>query len=178
MAKKISSLSQLIHQLRVASKSEYKSIGVELDIPLEEFIPFAHWSDEHYTRNCIIREQKFELILLCWEPGQKTPVHCHGGEECWVYIIDGMLHESIYQFDSDNLTQDAKVELKVGRKSFMTDEKGYHSLENKTNSRAMSLHLYMKPIDECTIYDKQIEEFVPISMSYYSHEGVLENIEI
>ena len=99
----INSLNQLIERLRTASKDEYKSIGVTLDLPLKELEPFMFWSDKRYTRNCIVREGDFELILLCWEPGQGTSIHCHGGEECWVYMIDGMIEESNYIFEDDNL---------------------------------------------------------------------------
>jgi len=178
MHSEISSLTQLINQLKSVSKEKYKSIGVQLDIPLQEFLPYTNWCDDHYTRNCIIREEKFELILLCWEPGQTTPVHCHGGEECWVYIMDGRIDESHYQFSDDILIKENTVKLLEGEKSFMSDELGYHKLENNYPQRAVSLHLYMDPIDDCTVYDKQLEEFMPMSLSYYSYKGVLEDIEV
>jgi len=178
MNSKISSLSNLISRLSGASKEEYKSIGVNLEIPLEDFSPFANWSSEHYTRNCIVREDNFELILLCWEPGQGTPIHCHGGEECWVYVIDGKIKESHYEVDSDKLKLIAVEELLSGKKSFMSDDLGYHSLENNPHRRTMSLHLYMDPIDDCTVYDSDTEMFVPRSLSYYSFKGELEAVEV
>lgn len=178
MHSQISSLSHLIHQLQSVTKEKYKSIGVQLNIPLEEFLPYANWSDDHYTRNCIIREEKFELILLCWEAGQTTPVHCHGGEECWVYIVDGEIDESHYQFENDTLIKENTVKLTRGEKSFMSDEMGYHKLENNSAQRALSLHLYMEPIDDCTVYDKHLEEFKSRSLSYYSYNGILEEIDV
>ena len=177
MVNNITSLSQLINKLKNSSKKEYKSIGVNLDIPLEEFLPYAHWSQDNYTRNCIIREQKFELILLCWEPGQKTPVHCHGGEECWVYLIDGIIEEKHFQFLDDELIREDKVVLESGGKSFMSDEIGYHSLENISSRRAYSIHLYMDPIDDCTVYDSKSQEFIHKSLTYYSHRGILEEVD-
>ncbi len=174
MSSKITSLTQLIEELKGATKEEYKSIGVSLEIPLEEILPYAHWSDEHYTRNCIIREDNFELILLCWEPGQGTPVHCHGGEECWVYVVQGKIEESHYQFLNNELVFGDKTTMISGEKSFMSDEMGYHKLENNPLIRTMSLHLYMDPIDDCTIYDKHSGEFVSRSLAYYSYNGILE----
>jgi len=174
MNNKISSLSQLINRLQSATKSEYKSIGVVLDIPLEEFLPYAHWSKERYTRNGIIRTEKFELILLCWESGQSTPVHCHGGEECWVYLGEGKIEESQFDLISDMLVEVNKEVLSSGEKSFMSDEMGYHSLRNLSPLRTMSLHLYMDPIDDCTVFDNKSNEFIPRSLSYHSYNGVLE----
>lgn len=178
MVSKISSLTTLIDQLNGASKKEYKSIGVNLDIPLTEFNPYVHWSQDHYTRNCIVREKNFELILLCWEPGQKTAIHCHGGEECWVYIIDGNIMESHYEILNDQLKIKDKIKLFAGQKSFMSDDLGYHTLENNQNKRTISLHLYMNPIDDCTVYDRRTEEFVSKSLSYHSYKGELESIDV
>jgi cysteine dioxygenase len=174
----IKSLNQLLNNLKTTTKTEYKSIGATLKIPLEDIRPYAFWSTNHYTRNCIIREANYELILLCWEPGQETPVHCHGGEECWVYIIDGQIEETHFQFDGDELTSESMTKLESGQKSFMDDQIGYHKLVNKTNSRAMSLHLYMDTIDTCTVYDKDLNEFVPRALHYFSYEGILETAEV
>ncbi len=178
MQSKITSLPQLINKLNDVSKEEYKSIGVTLDIPLDEFLPYAQWSDDHYTRNCIVREKDFELILLCWEPGQSTAIHCHGGEECWVYIIDGHIEESHYQFLDDKLIVEDKVTLTTGDKSFMSDDLGYHRLDNNASRRSMSLHLYMEPIDVCTVYDNESQTFLPKSLSYHSHKKNLVTSEV
>lgn len=178
MQRRITSLNLLLKKLKSTSKAEYKSIGVTLDLPLEDIEPFAFWAKEHYTRNCIVRELDYELILLCWEPGQETPVHCHGGEECWVYILDGQIEESHYQFDGNNLKFENKSKLESGEKSFMDDEIGYHRLVNNTNTRAMSLHLYMDTIDTCTVYDEKLNIFVPRALTYYSYQGIPENVEV
>ena len=44
-----------------------------------EFEKYATWNQESYTRNCIARTDTYELILLCWEKKQETPIHEHGG---------------------------------------------------------------------------------------------------
>ncbi|MDF1696494.1 MAG: cysteine dioxygenase family protein [Saprospiraceae bacterium] len=174
MHQKITSLSQLINLLENSTKDEYKSIGARIEIPLEEFVPYLHWYEEHYTRNCIIRKENFELILLCWEPHQITPVHCHGGEECWVYIVNGKINESHYHMESGKLKELKTETLLEGSKSFMSDDMGYHSLNNVYPTRAISLHLYMDPIDHCSVYDKSTFEFIPRSLTYHSYEGILE----
>ncbi len=46
-------------------------------MPLSEWNEYAYWDSERYTRNLLAAQQRFSLILLCWEPGQHTPVHTH-----------------------------------------------------------------------------------------------------
>lgn len=169
----ISDLPTLLLQLQNSTKQEYADIGVRLQIPAKSFARYAHFSDQHYTRNCIHRTDHYELILLCWEKGQKTPVHCHGGEECWVYIVDGQLEEQHFHFDNEVLELQSTESLKTGQKSFMCDDLGFHLLQNNENGRSMSLHLYMDPIDQCSSYRKASNTFEKVDLSYFSFEGEL-----
>lgn len=162
----ITNLSQLIDTLKRSTKEEYRSKDIILDLPLEEILPYAQWSTKRYTRNCIIREKDFELILLCWLPGQKTEVHCHGGEECWVYMVDGNITETRYVYENDELITERTEVLRSGEISYMTDQMGYHSLDNHTTKKTMSLHLYMNPIDDCTVFNREKNVFEAKSLNY------------
>lgn len=167
----INELSHLIDELNVSSKNEYAEIGVRLDIPIEQLQPYIHWNTKYYTRNCIARTEHYELILLCWEEDQNTPVHCHGGEECWVYVMNGKMQENHFQFENEVLTLESTEVLQKGDKSFMCDDLGFHQLTNVSEGRSMSLHLYMDPIDTCTKYDINSNSFKQIDLTYYSYKG-------
>ncbi len=171
--KVINNLSELLSELNNSSKDEYAAIGARLEIPIEQLKPYSYWNSKFYARNCIERTEHFELILLCWEPGQSTPVHCHGGEECWVYVMDGKLTETHFQYDNNELITESAEMLGKGGKSFMCDDLGYHKLENTNGQRSMSLHLYMDPIDTCTKFNENSNNFEQVDLSYYSYKGEL-----
>src|SRR6266404_3184959 len=46
--------------------------------------PYLYFSGERYTRNLIHRTPLFELIAICWEIGQKSAIHNHAGQDCWM----------------------------------------------------------------------------------------------
>ena len=169
----INTVKSLVELLNCSTKEEYKTIGASLDIDPMSFSKFTHWNSGFYTRNCISRTANYELILLCWEKGQKTPVHCHGGEECWVNIIQGTLKETNFTFENKTLLAGEVDHLLPGEVSYMNDELGFHMLENDTAQRAMSLHLYMDPISHCSRYDEKSNAFISVEMSDYSFEGKL-----
>ncbi len=163
----------LVH-LENASTNDFQNLAKHIKIEIKELEKYLHWDTAHYTRNCIRRTEKFELIALCWEPHQETPIHCHGGEECWVYMVDGELEESRFEeedFDCEKEKQ--KMSLGEYQISYMEDTQGYHSLSNLTSKRAVSLHLYHKPISSCRIYNKELQSFKWVEMSDYSFEGKL-----
>lgn len=163
----IQSLNEFVSALSEGERTKYNQIVRSTKLSKDEFDGIASWSDESYTRNCVAENEKYELILLCWEKGQITPIHDHGGEECWVNIVEGEFKETIYKED----TQGELVEVttnyaKAGDCTYMIDFMGFHSLENLSDKRSMSLHLYAKPIRNCKVYDEGTQEFVSKDLVY------------
>ncbi|NOQ74869.1 MAG: hypothetical protein GQ574_22840 [Crocinitomix sp.] len=161
------SLDELVSALSEGERTTYDNIIRSTNLPSSIYENFCSWSDKSYTRNCIIDTEKFELILLCWEPGQMTPIHDHGGEECWVKVISGEFRETIYQEnEAGELTVVKSAVAKTNDITYMIDFMGFHSLENLSNERSMSLHLYAKPIRSCNSYDAISGEFVNKDLVY------------
>lgn len=159
----IKSIEQLIKVLERANLQDHGSIVNSIDLQINHLKPFLKWEKTKYCRNTIIRKPSFELISICWEKNQQSDIHCHGGEECWVKVIEGALKEEIYHFDSHQTLQ-LKQELlrEKGGVSYMNDDIGFHRLGNAQNKRAVTLHLYSKPILKCTVYNEESEIFLPV----------------
>lgn len=164
----ITSLNKLLEVLPTCSGQDYFDIARNLAIPEEDLLPFAFWSEKTYTRNCVSRTEDYELLLLCWEKGQETQIHCHNGEECWVYLAEGKLREKRYVENNGNLKLIADVKMTQDRLSYMNDDLGYHSLHNLNEGRSMSLHLYVGPIDQCSVYKEEKDKFVFKELEYHS----------
>lgn len=163
----ITSIQTLIELLLSNDVSTYHALGNRVAIPAKEFEDFSTWSEACYTRNCLYCNDSFELILLCWEPGQVTPIHDHGGEECWVKIVQGKFKETIYEANHNGEPVVQKVLFSTaGDLTYMVDQMGCHQLENISNTRAMSLHLYAKPITSCNIFVDDDATFQVKEMEY------------
>lgn len=156
----IQTLQQLLDILPTCSGDDYAQIATRLSIPIDDFLQYAEWSDDCYKRNCIVETEKYELLLLCWKKGQNTPIHDHGGEECWVYVVNGELQECLYKEGSAAKPECTEQHLRLeGSISYMEDSFGYHSLEPLTDT-VITLHLYMNPIASCMCFDQASEQFV------------------
>ena len=140
----------------------------------DEFEKYAFWDENHYTRNCIAHNDAFELVLLCWQPSQKTANHCHNGQECWVKVISGEFEEEMYNLNETTGELVYKETKTVARHEVTSvdDHTVFHTLKNTSKSRAMSLHLYMKPIEQCRYIDEESKEIKMAQMCYYSVNGV------
>ena len=169
--KPIDSIEELVKILPSCNAKDFVDLASRLNIPKEAFEPYATWSKEKYTRNCIDRGEGYELLLLCWEEGLETPIHCHGGEECWVLMVEGTIKETRVKEQNESLIVENKETLEEGGISYMNDSMGFHSLQNLKQGRSMSLHLYMNPIDQCRVYDEDKEDFVVKDLQYDTYKG-------
>ena len=161
------SLTDLVTLLSKEEYKQYADIFSSIKLPKSAFKDCSSWSNESYTRNCIVENEKFELILLCWEKGQITSIHDHGGEECWVKIIEGEFRETIYKEDEAGKLNIVKsIISQTGDISYMVDFMGYHRLENLSDVKSMTLHLYAKPIRNCNMFDEDSEKFVNKDLTY------------
>lgn len=167
LPKSIETLNELVDSLTEGERVTFGDIVHSIQIPKQDFEEINSWSKKCYTRNCIAQGDEFELILLCWEKGQASPIHDHGGEECWVKIIDGEFRETLYQKNKEGELESIKsMESTAGDITYMVDFMGYHRLENLSNKRSLSLHLYAKPIRRCNVYDEDSKDFVSKELSY------------
>ena len=146
-----------------------------MDLPIGDFRRYSFWKDKCYTRNCIVKTEGYELLLLCWEEGQSTAIHCHGGEECWVYTLKGMMEERRYE-DKDELVEIDHEIMAERSISYMNDQLGFHSLRNIAKGRSITLHLYAAPVESCGVYDQKSRTFVQKKLSYSSLNGIPLNI--
>ena len=167
----INSIADLVDRLQHVNPKDYPKLIKQIDIPLRAFDKYVNWDDRGYTRNCIVRDTRFELILLCWKNMQSTPIHDHGGEQCWVYQIQGKAEEHRYEHVNDVLELKSSTILEPGSVTYMDDHMGYHAIQTLEN-RVMTLHIYMNPIDTCVVYNSENQRFEEKEMTYDSIHGI------
>ncbi len=167
MAKTLLTVKDLITTLYEEESAAYNHIIRSVKFKAATFEKYTSWSEECYTRNCIVDNEKFELILICWCAGHQTPIHDHGGEECWVKVIEGEFKETIYKQNGNKELNIVKSFIsKSNDVTYMKDFMGFHKLESLSNKRSMSLHLYAKPIRKCNVFNEASNAFESKDLYY------------
>jgi len=138
---------------------------------------YLHFRETFYTRNLICRTEDFELLALCWEPGQITPIHDHADSEGWMYGLAGEVEEVRYRCETPEggparVTRIEDGRVGVGKVAHINDDIAWHTVGNPTGERAVSLHLYSPPIDSCRWYDTDSATVKTRTLEYYSVDGV------
>src|SRR5258708_29193389 len=71
--------------------------------------PFTFFRDGCYTRNLIYRDPLFEVMTICWAPGQKTTIHTHNGQLGWMTVAQGDLAVHNYRYVRCNAPENQNV---------------------------------------------------------------------
>jgi predicted metal-dependent enzyme (double-stranded beta helix superfamily) len=160
-------IQELVKLLSETSKTHYNSVLQNFDFDAIDFKSFESWASEKYTRNCLYKDEQFELLLLCWDAGQETSIHDHDGEDCWVYVLSGEMEELFYSQNKSNcLIQENSRYILPHQLSFMNDRIGFHKLRNCSQGKSVSLHVYAKPIEQCHFYCETSEQFIEKKLNY------------
>jgi cysteine dioxygenase len=163
----------------------------------QELTPYTHFRDEYYTRNLVYRDALFEVMIICWKSGQKTPVHSHNGQLGWMSIAQGEVAVHNYRYVACNcpekqnvvgldcLAGASHIELDRLHTEVCSEESGVstvdklqsiHQIENMDKSKAgvISVHVYSLPFDSCVSFDLDKQHCCRKTLSYFSRYGKVE----
>ena len=169
---KIISIEQLLNHLEKCTRDELDNICPLLEIPLKEFEPYLYWSKNRYTRNCIIKTDDYELLVMCWGKDHYSAIHSHDEQECWFYTVSGKFREDIYELDhNQKLIKLKTATLKEEEHCYMTDNMGFHDIHNVNDGESISLHLYAKPMNQCNVYCNKSDSFEFKNLNFDSIGG-------
>ena len=146
---------------------------------LQNYIFFSKGS---YTRNLIFKNDLFECMTLCWEVGQRSRIHNHHNQNCWMSAPIGRLQVHNYRVDKlDPETGDCTItptdiyDLDSSHPTFVNPMEPVHEVVNlpEFNQRAVSIHIYSKPFDSCEVYYLEKNKYADVPLFFTSEYGKL-----
>lgn len=148
-------IGELVRELlREADPGHFGAILARYTIPGPDLAPYIRWNKRHYTRNCVVRNHRFELLVICFEPGQRTSIHDHDCDMALVHPLMGRLLEEHYRQRSDGeLVLDRSVLLSAGDLGTLTRDNPIHRFTNPGPGRSIMLNLYVPPLRRWRVYD-------------------------
>jgi cysteine dioxygenase len=63
--------------------------------------PHLGFKPATYARHRVFGNDYAELLVLCWKPGQRTPIHDHNGSFGAVLVCKGVMWETIFSLDEE-----------------------------------------------------------------------------
>jgi predicted metal-dependent enzyme (double-stranded beta helix superfamily) len=169
--------AQFTHQSVLAYLREHP-------VEIASLAPYLYFSEEHYTRNLIRRTPLFELIAICWESGQKSAIHNHRDQRCWMAMAYGKVQVQNFRLvRKDAATGFCELEpsthfvIEVNSPQEVDPEEPIHQVVNPRSfgSRAVTLHVYSRPFDTCEVYDLKARHYEDARLVNTSEFGILKS---
>jgi cysteine dioxygenase len=128
--------------------------------------PYLGFKEGNYWRHRVCRNEFVEMLVLCWRPGQRTPIHDHNGSHGGVKICQGILWETTFSFNTvTGLEYQGAREHKADSVTG-SDVPDIHQLGNPdvSGQDLITLHVYAPPLGVLHTYkpgSAKIDLYVP-----------------
>jgi cysteine dioxygenase len=151
-------MSELRDLLRATPRFERDTVHLavsRLRATTDELRRYIQFQPDHYTRTLYFRDERFEMLVLAWLPGQVSPIHDHANSICTMYVLDGFCQSTTYRHGpGGGLAEEATVHLSAG--STITVFGGdIHTVGCPPNATGglVTIHFYLPPIEEMLVFD-------------------------
>jgi cysteine dioxygenase len=147
---------------------------------------YCYFSQGSYTRNLIFKNEVFECMTVCWEIGQHSRVHNHRDQNCWMSVPIGRLRVQNYRVEhrdpSHGTCEIVPTDVYLmdpTHPAYVNPEEPVHEVINvaEFNQRAVSIHVYSKPFDQCEVYLRDKGTYSDVPLFYTSEYGELNPAE-
>jgi cysteine dioxygenase len=149
MADTLSNLFRFLDRLQQRAPLAQLTAQMEaLNIEVEDLAEYMRYSERGYRRNLVRAGDWYNLLVLCWRNGQRSPIHDHKGSSCAVRVLEGTMTETLFDFAPNGhvkarFSRDVLPGSVVGSKD--TD---MHQISNLQAGSVdlVTLHLYSPPL--------------------------------
>jgi cysteine dioxygenase len=120
----------------------------------DELRPHVGFKEGTYARHRVFLCDHAELLVLCWRPGQRTPIHDHDGSFGAVRVLRGVMWETLFEMDeARGLRYKSAREWMPGHVTG-ADVPDIHQLGNPDVSDLdlVTLHLYAPPLTSLNVF--------------------------
>lgn len=70
----------------------------ESKVTLDDVREYLVYRDDCYCRNLVAESPLFNMLVLCWKSGQRSPIHDHAQSVCAFKVLEGVCSETSYAF--------------------------------------------------------------------------------
>lgn len=141
-------ISKLQSQSSIPTREKIKNWLENAVISTEELAPYVGFKEGNYWRHRVCRNDFVEMLVLCWLPGHRTPIHDHNGSHGGVRVQEGRLWETIFHFDEvDGLQYKSARDYEPGAVTG-SDIPDIHQLGNPdvSEQNLVTIHVYAPPL--------------------------------
>ncbi|HKQ99390.1 MAG TPA: cysteine dioxygenase family protein [Pyrinomonadaceae bacterium] len=125
-----------------------------VEVSADDLRPYRFFKAGTYARHRILRNEFAELLVLCWKPGQRTPIHDHNGSYGAVRVCEGVMWETVFARDREGQLYYQSAREWAVNEATTADVPDIHQIGNPevSGQNLVTLHLYAPPLGVLNTY--------------------------
>jgi cysteine dioxygenase len=149
MEQSLDALIEYLDQLDArASLAELEAVLEETNVSLNDVLPYLQFSPVGYTRNLIRGGEWYNLLVLCWRNGQRSPIHDHKGSSCGMRVLQGVAAETTFDLAPNGHVWAVETRFYPTGHVLGSQDTDKHQVSNLQAGSAdlVTLHIYSPPL--------------------------------
>jgi predicted metal-dependent enzyme (double-stranded beta helix superfamily) len=140
-----------------------------LDLDEDLFRQHLEFCDQGYRRKLVCRTSRFDMLILCWKPGQASSIHDHANSLNVTRVYQGVLTARVFAPVSADISADIaaahaarccnqpalqlQTETELSQNGLAAVERyQIHQLANTSTENLVTLHVYARPLQNLQVY--------------------------
>lgn len=133
---------------RPLTADEMLSLARSVDLEQLDLGEYRGFDTCRYARNTVELNDAYELVVICWLPGQMSTIHDHGESNCLYLVVEGEMTEELY---GDAAALDENPEPVRTRKFSRGDvtlaaASDVHRIRADGECHLITVHVYSPPL--------------------------------
>ena len=131
-----------------ASLERLRELLTETNIAIDDLRDFVAFDAVHYRRNLVCMGEWYEVLVICWLSGQRSPIHNHARSTCGLKVLDGVCSETIFdRAPCGQVVAQQTTHLPAGHITASQDS-DTHQVSNlqRPGENLVTLHIYSPPL--------------------------------
>jgi cysteine dioxygenase len=168
------SLSCLVEILKTdysaINPARMQNILDRLVLPAGDVQPHALFSESRYARNLVYKDQRLEVMIMCWNAGQRSSIHDHAGSLGGIRILQGELTECLFGRAPNGMIKALSSDEYGIEQTRVEETSLIHQISNlqSGNARALSIHIYIPPLIRMNVYSLEDPAVRNVLPRYFS----------
>jgi cysteine dioxygenase len=143
----------------------------------EDVREFIRFEPGHYQRNLVALGPWYEVLVICWRSGQRSPIHNHARSTCGLKVLSGTCSETLFAHSPcGQVVALSTSEKRVGDVCASEDD-DTHQVSNLQGpgDDLVTLHIYSPPLRKMkrfSITSASTEDWLPPVVEFAHGEGI------
>lgn len=160
-----------------ASIERLQELLAASNVTLDDVRDFVRFEPGHYQRNLVALGPWYEVLVICWRSGQRSPIHNHAQSTCGLKVLSGVCTETYFAHSAcGQVVALSSHECEAGHVCASEDD-DTHQVSNlqAPGTDLVTLHIYSPPLRKMkkfSITSAGAEDWAPPVVEFVHGEGI------